>query len=78
MTPNATDRRRIMTFQGTYNVMKAERLLREAGIAAEAIAAPRHISTDCGVCIRYNRADEERVRRILSSATIQITGVYDE
>jgi hypothetical protein len=69
---------RIMTFHGTYYVLKAEKLLQKEGIAVEAIAAPRHISSDCGICIRFNLSDEERVRRIIVTANIEINGVYDE
>ena len=69
---------RIMTFDGTYYVLKVEKLLKKEGIAVEAIAAPRHISSDCGICIRFSRSDEERVRRIIITANIEITGVYDE
>jgi len=69
---------RIMTFHGTYFVLKAEKLLQKEGIKVEAIAAPRHISSDCGICIRFNRNDEERVRRYITSANIEINGVYDE
>jgi hypothetical protein len=67
-----------MTFHGTYSVLKAEKLLQKEGINVEAIAAPRRISSDCGICIRFNRNDEERVRRYIASANIEINGVYDE
>jgi hypothetical protein len=70
--------RRIMTFHGTYYVLKAEKLLKKEGISVEAIAAPRHISSDCGICIRFPRLDEERVRGICASAGLEISGVYDE
>lgn len=69
---------RIMTFHGTYSVLKAEKLLQKEGICVEAIAAPRHISSDCGICIRFKRPDEERVRRYIASANMEINGVYDE
>jgi hypothetical protein len=71
-------KRRIMTFHGTYQVLKAEKLLKKDGIAVEAIAAPRHISSDCGICIRLARSDEERATRVLVSANMEIGGVYDE
>jgi bacterioferritin-associated ferredoxin len=72
------DNRRIMTFFGTYQVLKAEKLLQKEGIAVEAIAAPRHVSSDCGICIRLARSDEERASRVLASAKMEIGGVYDE
>ena len=70
--------RRIVTFFGTYQVLKAERLILSAGIRVETIAAPRHITTDCGICIRFNQSDEERIHGILTSAHMEINGYYDE
>ena len=70
--------RRIATFHGTYQVLKSERLLLKEGIAVKAIAAPRHISTDCGICIRFAAGDEARVVAILAAANIEINGVYNE
>jgi len=69
---------RILTFHGTYYVLKAEKILQKEGVSVEAIAAPRHISSDCGICIRFNRSDEERVRRVIASANLEINGMFDE
>jgi hypothetical protein len=68
----------IVTFFGTYSVMKAERLVKKAGLFAEAIAAPRYISTDCGICIRINKIDEQEVLEIVKAAGLEINGVFDE
>lgn len=69
---------RVMTFYGTYYVLKAEKLLQKEGISVETIAAPRHISSDCGICIRFPRSDEGRVKGVLASAAMEINGVFDE
>jgi hypothetical protein len=69
---------KIATFLGTYHVLKAERTLKKEGIEVELIAAPRHISTDCGICIRFGRVDEDQLKAILTNASLEITGIYDE
>ena len=74
----ASAENRIMTFFSAYQVLKAEKLLLQEGIAVAAIAAPRFISTDCGICIRLRRMDEERAREVLDAAKIEINGVFDE
>jgi hypothetical protein len=71
-------RKKIVTFFGAYHVLKAERFLKKEGIAVETIAAPRHISTDCGICIRFMPGDEERVKAVLTAAAIDSNGFYDE
>jgi hypothetical protein len=72
------EKRRIVTFHGAYQVLKAEKLLQKEGIAVEAIAAPRHISSDCGICLRLANSDEERACRVLASANMEFGGVHDE
>jgi hypothetical protein len=68
----------IITFHGTHSVLRAERLLKKQGIAAEAIPAPLFISTECGICIQLNPDDEIRARTILTSAAIEINEVYND
>ena len=70
--------KKIVTFYGAYHVLKAERLLIKEGIAVETIAAPRHISTDCGICLRFIPGDEERVKAVLTAAAIDINGFHEE
>ena len=67
-----------MTFSGASMVLKAERLLRQAGIGVEAVGVPRHISTDCGICINLAVSDRERVFAILKEANMEIDEVYNE
>jgi hypothetical protein len=44
----------------------------------ETVAAPRHISTECGICIRLAAADRERALAALAAANMEINGVYNE
>ncbi|MBN2037700.1 MAG: DUF3343 domain-containing protein [Chitinispirillaceae bacterium] len=68
----------IVTFFGTSSVLRAEKSLKQERIAVETIAAPRYISSECGICIRISAADEERVRALLSSVSIETQGYYHE
>lgn len=48
------DRRyRVALFASVSHVMKAEKILKEAGIGYKIIPVPKSISTDCGVCVRF-------------------------
>lgn len=68
----------LITFHGTHTVLSAERILLKEGMAVEAIAVPRKISTDCGICIRVTNPDEMRIRQLLEAETIEINGIYHE
>ena len=61
----------------TSHALRIERLLQEQGIPCKLIPVPRHISSDCGVCVRVRRADVEAVRRTIAEAGIEIQGVHD-
>lgn len=42
----------VFLFPSVSHALKAEKILKAAGIAHKLIPVPRHISTDCGVCLR--------------------------
>lgn len=48
----------VYLFPSSNYVMKAEKILKELGIAHKIIPVPRHLSSDCGVCLRI-AADRE-------------------
>jgi hypothetical protein len=46
--------------------LQAERLLLAAGIPCRLVPVPRHLSSDCGVCLRFGRDFQDRVQEILA------------
>jgi hypothetical protein len=46
--------------------LRAEKLLKKEGIAYKLIPVPRHLSSDCGVCVRFARQDESLVKKALA------------
>ena len=55
----------VALFSSVSHVMKAEKILKEAGIQHKIIPVPRSISTDCGVCVRFVPALKETIVTIL-------------
>jgi hypothetical protein len=43
----------VALFHSVSHVMKAEKLLKEAGIQYKIVPVPKSISPDCGVCVRF-------------------------
>jgi len=58
----------IILFDSTSEALLAEKLFKKAGIPHKIIPVPRHISSDCGVCIRFFSSDTERVRSALAGS----------
>jgi hypothetical protein len=56
----------VVLFHSTSGALRAEKLLKKEGIAFKIIPVPRHLSSDCGVCIRFLSQDEALVRKALA------------
>jgi len=41
----------VILFPTSAHVMRAEKLLKEAGLSSRLIPVPRHLSSDCGICL---------------------------
>jgi hypothetical protein len=41
--------------------MKAEKILKEAGIPYKIVPVPKSISSDCGVCVRFLPEQKEAI-----------------
>jgi len=57
----------VLLFNSVSHAMMAEKILKKEGIAHKLIPVPRHISSDCGVCLRIESKDEESIRVLLNS-----------
>lgn len=56
----------VVTFYNSSQAMRAERLLRAAGVPCLSIPGPREISANCGVALAFDYARLDDVRRILA------------
>ena len=66
----------VVLFHSTSHALRAEKVAKEAGLTVKLIPVPRHLSSDCGVCLRFNWADEEAVRQVLEAARVEIRGIH--
>ncbi len=67
----------VILVYSTSHAMRIEKLLAERGIACKMIPVPRHISSDCGVCIRVKREDREAAQEAVAASGIEIQGIAD-
>ena len=51
----------VFLFPSVSHTLKAEKILKEQGIVHKLIPVPRHISSDCGVCLRVAVEQQELV-----------------
>jgi hypothetical protein len=66
----------ILVYSTSYAI-RAEKVLYQAGIQSKLIPVPRHLSSNCGVCVRIERADQDTALDALKAAKVEIEGIYD-
>ncbi len=64
----------VILMPSTSHAMKAETILLKNGTAYKLIPVPRHISSDCGVCIRVHTIDLENSLQNLSRGGVTVQG----
>jgi len=56
----------IASFRSRQQVFKFEGALRRAGVRVEVITTPRDVSVGCGLSIRFELNDAQRVKEVYS------------
>lgn len=67
----------VILVHSTSHAIRAEKILHRAGIRCKLIPVPRHLSSDCGVCIRIERAAQKATLQALEAARVEMEGVYE-
>jgi hypothetical protein len=63
----------VITFHNTHDAIMAERLLLDSGIEAQVMPQPPLLGPACGIALRVNAAEMEKIRPLLGAV---IAGVY--
>ena len=66
----------IAIFQGIHRVMKAEQILKEADVEILLIPAPRELTSDCGLAIRFSPELQQQVLDVLANAQLSPIELY--
>jgi len=67
----------VVIVPSTSHAMRAEAALQRAGIGCKMIPVPRHLSSDCGICVRIAREDQAAARAALDGAAVEWEGMHD-
>ena len=65
----------VVTFHSTTHAIRSEKACKKAGLKVSLIPVPRHISSDCGVCLRFSAHDRECIIALLESNRIEISRI---
>lgn len=67
----------VILVSSASHALKAEDHLKKGGISCKLTPVPRHLSSDCGICLRVLRFDKDEALRILERADLEISGTHD-
>jgi hypothetical protein len=68
----------VMLFKAVSYVLKAEKILKKEGLPHKLIPVPKNISSDCGICLRFEPEMRERIEAaLLNKVEIEETRELD-
>ena len=73
----ADTQKTVFLFPASSHAIRAERFFQEAGLDAKLIPVPRHLSSDCGLCVRLPRAQRERAEAVAAERKMVIEGIHN-
>jgi uncharacterized SAM-binding protein YcdF (DUF218 family) len=56
----------VLTFDSTHHAIRAENLLKKAGLDIDMIPTPRDITSNCGLSIKFSVDNLGQVRKVLN------------
>lgn len=65
-----------ITFKSVSYAMKFETALKNQEIIIKIIPVPRSISSSCGLCVRFNIADMDKLNAIISQYKLEYSHIY--
>jgi hypothetical protein len=69
----------IATFHSTHSVLRAEKILKQAGLeGVRLVPVPSQVSSDCGVTVRFAAADAARAAELLGPLADDLQGIFVE
>ncbi len=66
----------VILFPSVHFALRAEKLMKEKGIPFKLIPVPRHLSSDCGICLRIPWEKKEEIVGLLTEEGVKMDGVH--
>ncbi len=67
----------VILVDSTSHALRIEKLLAQRSLGCKLVPVPRHLSSDCGVCVRIERSDAEAVRALLAAHGVEFQAIED-
>jgi len=72
-----SEKRSVVIFYSTSSAIRTESVAKKQGLQIKLIPVPRHLSSDCGICLRFCYDDLEKIKKILVGNKIEFDTIHD-
>ncbi len=66
----------LISFNSTHHAIRTEKLLLEEGMKIMTLPTPREIAASCGLSIRFDLEDLEKVNLIMKENSLERRGIF--
>lgn len=66
----------VVIFYSTSAAVRAEILAKRSKLVVKLIPVPRHLSSDCGISLRFNNKDKQKIEEILKENKVEYENIY--
>ena len=66
----------VVIFYSTSAAIRAESLTEKENLKIKLIPVPRHLSSDCGICLLFNNEDKWKIEKILQDGKVEYKIIY--
>jgi len=66
----------VVIFYSTSAAIRAESLAKKDELIVKLIPVPRNLSSDCGICLRFNNEDKPKIEKILQDGKVEYENIY--
>lgn len=67
----------VILVYSTGHALRAEKILQQVGIGCRLVPVPRNLSSDCGVCVRFDQVHRQAALNALQAAQVEMEGIHD-
>ncbi|WP_040214752.1 DUF3343 domain-containing protein [Clostridium polynesiense] len=66
----------IIVFNNTHNAIEGEKTLKNEGITVTIMPTPAQITQSCGISIKFNEEDLDRIKELVQQEKLHIKNIY--
>jgi hypothetical protein len=66
----------VILFYTSNHAFRAEKVLKDSDISCKLVPVPRHLSSECGVCLLIEQSMQEAAMPILKTSHVEISAIH--